>query len=100
MKRHTQLVLEIDGRQAAHGLGHQASLRAHGGIAHFAFELLFRNQSRDGVYDDDVNGARADEGLGDVQGVVAAVGLADHEAYRDPLPGCARSADRARARRQ
>ncbi len=49
------------------------------GVAHLALELGLGDEGRDGVDDDDVDGAAADEDLGDLQGLLAVVGLGDEE---------------------
>ena len=67
------------GRQLPEGLGHEAGLQAHLGVAHLALDLGLGNQGRDRVDDDDVDGAGADEHLGDLEGLLARVGLGDEE---------------------
>ena len=52
---------------------------AHGGVAHLTFELLLGDEGGDGVDDDDIDGAGADEGFGDIEGVFARFGLGDQE---------------------
>ena len=48
-------------------------------VAHRAFDLGLRHERGDGVDDDDVDGVGAHEHLGDVEGLLAAVGLGDEE---------------------
>ena len=48
-------------------------------VAHLAFQLGARNESGDGVDDDDVDRSGADENFGDLQSLLAAVGLRDEE---------------------
>jgi hypothetical protein len=54
-------------------------LQADVGVAHLAFDLGAGDKGGDGVDDDDVHGAGADEGVGDFQGLLAGVGLGDVE---------------------
>jgi len=71
--------LADDGGEAAHGLRHQAGLRADGGVTHLAVELGLGREGGDGVEDDHVDRVRADERLHDVERVLAGVGLGDEE---------------------
>ena len=48
-------------------------------VAHLAFDLRAGHQSRHRVDHDDVDRARADQGVGDLEGLLAVVGLADQE---------------------
>ena len=48
-------------------------------VAHFAVELGLGNQRGDGVDDQHVDGAGADQGFGDFQGLLAGVGLRDEQ---------------------
>ena len=48
-------------------------------VAHLAFDLRAGHQGRHRVDDDDVDRARADERVGDLEGLFAVVGLADQE---------------------
>ena len=75
-----------DGVRAAHGAGqlaqglaHQPGLDADERVAHLAFDLGSRHEGRHGVEDDAVDAARADEGLGDLERLLAGVRLADEE---------------------
>ncbi len=65
--------------ELAQGLGHQAGLQAHVRVAHFAVELGLGDEGGDGVDDEDVDGAGADEGFDDLEGLLAVVGLRDEE---------------------
>ena len=67
------------GREFAEGLAHQAGLEAHFVVAHLAFDLGFRRQGRHGVDDDDVDGAAADQVVGDFKGLLAVVGLGNEQ---------------------
>jgi hypothetical protein len=49
------------------------------GVAHLAFDLGLRDQGSDGVDDDAVHAAGADQGLGDLERVLARVRLADEK---------------------
>ncbi len=54
-------------------------LQTHGRIAHVAFEFGFGDERGDGVNDDDIDAAGADQCLRDFQGLFAVVGLRDQE---------------------
>ncbi len=71
--------LRHDRGELAQRLGHQAGLEAHLRLAHLAFDLGLRNEGRHRVDDDDVDRARADQHLGDLEGLLAVVGLGDQE---------------------
>ena len=65
--------------QLAQGLAHQPGLDAHEAVAHLAFDLGARHERGDRVDDDAVDAARADERLGDLERLLAGIGLADEE---------------------
>ena len=65
--------------QLAQGLAHQPGLDAHEAVAHLAFDLGPRHERGDRVDDDAVDAARADERLGDLERLLAGVGLADEQ---------------------
>ena len=79
MKMSVVLDFDDDRRQLAKGLRHEARLQADHRVAHLALELGLRHERRDGVDDDDVHGRRAHERLGDLERLLAGVGLRDHE---------------------
>ena len=54
-------------------------MEAHLAVAHLAFDFTLRRQCGHGVDDDDVDGSRSDEVLGDFQGLLAVVGLRDEQ---------------------
>ena len=58
---------------------HETRLQARQRIAHVAVELGARNQRRHGVDHDDVDRVGADERLGDLERLLAGVGLRDQE---------------------
>jgi hypothetical protein len=60
-------------------LRHEPRLEAHVRVAHLAFDLRFRRERRDRVDDDDVDGTRAHEHVGDLERLLARVGLRDQE---------------------
>ena len=66
-------------RQLAQGLAHQARLQAHVAVAHLALDLRLRRQRRDRVDGDDVHRTRADQQLGDLERLLAGVGLGDEQ---------------------
>jgi hypothetical protein len=65
--------------ELAQRLAHEAGLQADVAVAHLALDLGAGDKGGDGVDDDDVHGAGADEGVGDLQGLLAGVGLGDVE---------------------
>jgi len=60
-------------------MAHEPGLAADLGLAHGALELGLGDERGHGVDDDDVHGARAHQHVGDVQGLLAVVGLGDQE---------------------
>ena len=68
-----------DAGELAQGLRHQAGLQAHVAVAHFAFEFGFGNEGGDGVDDQHVDGAGADQGFGDFERLLAVIGLRDQQ---------------------
>jgi len=54
-------------------LGHEPGLEAHVAVAHFAFDFGFRGEGGDGVDDDDIDGAGAHEGFGDIERLFAVI---------------------------
>src|SRR5438552_5091112 len=80
----------VDENQAGSGLGddagelaqrlrHEPRLQAHVAIAHFAFQFGFGDQRRDRIHHQHVNGARADQRFGDLQRLLAVIGLGDEQ---------------------
>ena len=65
--------------ELAQCLRHQAGLQSHLGIAHLPFDFRLGRQSRHGVDDDDVDGARADQRVGDFERLLAVVGLRNEQ---------------------
>ena len=61
-------------------MAHQSGMEAHGAIAHVAFNLLLRRECCDGVDNDDVDGCRADELIGNLECLFAVVGLRNQKA--------------------
>ena len=60
-------------------LAHEAGLQPDMGIAHLALELGPRHQGGDAVDDDDVDGAGAHQGVGDLERLLAGVGLGQQQ---------------------
>ena len=83
----TQLVDEDRGRAGrregtrdlTQGLAHEAGLQAHVGVAHLALNFCLGHQGRDRVDDDNVDAARADQHVGNFEGLLARVGLRDQQ---------------------
>ena len=71
--------LETIAGQLAQGLRHQARLQADVRLAHLALDLGLGHQGRHRVDDDDVHRVGADQHLGDLQGLLAVVGLGDQQ---------------------
>jgi hypothetical protein len=84
---HADLVDEEDDRvragdrtgQLAQGLAHQTGLQARERVAHFAFDFGLRRQGRDRVDDHDIDGAGANQRVGDFKGLFAGVRLGHEE---------------------
>src|SRR5512135_873043 len=66
-------------RQLAQRLAHQARLQARQLVAHLTFDLGLGHQRRNRIDDDDVDASRADEHVGDLQPLLAGVGLRDQQ---------------------
>ncbi len=66
--------------QLAQRLAHQPCVQADMAVAHVAFELGARHQGGDAVHHQHVDGARAHQGVGDLQRLLASVGLGDQQA--------------------
>ncbi len=74
--------------ELAERLAHQASLDPGEGVAHLALDLRLRRQGRDRVDRDDVERARANQQLADLERLLAGVGLRDEQVVdvdADPL---------------
>ena len=67
------------GRELAEGLAHQAGLEADLVVSHLALDLGLGRKRGHGVDDDDVDGARTDEIVRDLEGLLAIVRLRDKE---------------------
>lgn len=48
-------------------------------VAHLAFDFRLGHERRDGVDDDNVDAARTDQHVGDLEGLLTRVGLRDQE---------------------
>ena len=69
-------------------------------VAHLALDLGFRHERGDRVDGDDVERARADEELGDLERLLARVGLRDEELVDVDADPRVRTPDPSRARRR
>jgi hypothetical protein len=67
-------LLEVAG-ELAQGLAHQPGLEADMGVAHLALDLGAGHQGSHRVDDQDVEGAGADQHVGDLEGLLPRVGL-------------------------
>ena len=65
--------------EPAHGLAHHAGLKTDGGIPHLALQLYLGNTRGHGVDHHDIHRPRTYQGLGDIEGVLSAFRLGDHE---------------------
>ena len=74
-----------DAGELAQSLAHQPGVQAHKAVAHLALDLGPGHQGSHGVHHHHVDGAGADQGLGDLQGLLAGVRLGD-EHILDPNP--------------
>ena len=79
---------------------HQAGLQADVGVAHLAFDLGAGREGGDRVDDDDVERAGAHEHLGDLERLLAGVGLGDEQLVDVDADGAWRRRDPWRARRR
>ena len=70
-----RLRLRDDAGQLAERLRHQPRLQPHLRVAHLAFDFRLGHERRHRVDDDDVDAARADEDLDDLERLLAVVGL-------------------------
>ncbi len=79
-------------RQLAERLAHQPCLKAGELVAHLALDLGPRRQRRDRIDDEHVDGPRADERVGDLERLLAGVGLGNEEVVEGDakLPGISR----------
>ena len=66
-----------DAGELAQGLAHKPGVQAHEAVAHLALDLRPGHQGGHGVHHHHVDGAGADQGLGDFQGLLAGVRLGD-----------------------
>ena len=87
-------------RELAHRLAHQPRLQADERVAHLALDLGLRHERRDRVDGDDVERAGADEQLGDLERLLAVVGLRDQQLVDVHADARARRPGPSRARRR
>src|SRR5215212_7709327 len=64
-------------RELPQGLAHEPGLKPHVRVAHLSLDLSPRYKGSDRVYDYDVEGAGADEGIRYLKGLFAVVGLGE-----------------------
>ena len=57
------------------------------GVSHLAFDFRLGHEGRDGVNDDDVDATRADQHVGNLEGLLTRVGLGDQERVRVDAQG-------------
>ena len=69
-------------RELAERLAHEARLQADVAVAHVALDFRLRDERSDRVDDDDVDRVGADEHVGDLEGLLAVVGLRDEQLVR------------------
>src|SRR5215211_3916920 len=62
-------------RELPQGLTHEPCLKSHMRVSHLSLDLSPRYKGSDGVYNDDVEGAGADEGIRYLQGLFAVIRL-------------------------
>jgi hypothetical protein len=74
-------------RELPQRLAHQPRLEPDVVVAHLALDLGPRHQRRHGVHDHEVDGARAQQHVDDLEGLLAGVGLRDEQVlHPDPQP--------------
>ena len=86
--------------QLAERLAHQPRLQTDVGIAHLPFDLGLGRERRHRVDGDDVERARADQQLGDLQRLLAGVRLGDEELVDVDADSSGVGRDPSRARRR
>ena len=86
--------------ELAQRLAHEPRLEADVAVAHLALDLGLRHERRDRVDRDDVERARADEQLGDLERLLAGVGLRDEQLVDVDADVGERTAGPSRARRR
>ncbi len=79
MKMTMVLDLEIEPGELAQRLAHQPRLHSRQHVAHLAFDFGFRRQGGHGVDHDHVHRAGANECVGDLQRLLAGIGLGEDE---------------------
>ena len=80
-EQHAGVGLGEDAGKLAERLAHEAGLESDVVVAHFAVDFGLRYESGHGVDDDDVDGAGADERFGNVERLLAGIGLGDEEGF-------------------
>jgi hypothetical protein len=66
-------------RELAERLAHEARLDADVAVAHVALDFCLGHERSDRIDDDEVDGIRPDEHVGDLESLLAVIGLADEE---------------------
>ena len=80
-EQHAGIGLRKDAGELAEGLAHEAGLQSDVVVAHFAVDFGLRHKCCHRVNHDDIDGAGTDEGLGDVEGLLARIGLGNEEGF-------------------
>ena len=88
------------GGELAQRLAHQPRLQAGQGVAHLAFELGARHQRRDRIDHQHVDRAGAHQRVGDLERLLAGIGLRDQQVVDIDARACGHRPGRARARRR
>ena len=70
------------GSEFPQGLGHQPGLQADVGVAHIPLDFRLRHQGGHAVHHNGIHGAAPHQLLGDVQGLLAAVGLGNEQFFQ------------------
>ena len=65
--------------QLAQRLAHQPGVQTHVAVAHLALELGARHQGSDQIDDQNIDRARADERVGNLERLLAGIGLGDQQ---------------------
>ena len=65
--------------ELAQRLAHEPRLQADEAVAHLPLDLGLGHERGHGIDDDDVEGVAADQHLGDLEGLLAVVGLRDEQ---------------------
>src|SRR5690554_1992869 len=70
------------GRELAQGLAHEARLQTRQRVAHITFDFGLGRERRHRVDNDEVDGGRAHQRVGDFESLLARIGLGDQQVFK------------------